>query len=258
MKLRPMLAAVLATATTVTTLGVVSALAPAYADPDSRAGVVAERPRDAAIHAVDGEVRSVAQVGSTVVMGGNFTKVGPVTRGAAGVISIAGRSFGTSFPDVNGTVYAAAPDGAGGWYLGGDFASVGGQGRANVARVDATGAVTSFNPAPNGPVYRLVVAPDGDLIIGGNFTQAAGAAAGSVARVTNSGALVWGATVSGAVRALGVSGDGSRLYIGGDFSKIAGLTVRRLAALSAATGAQDTGWVPGLPNMTVSDLVVRT
>ncbi|MEZ5095884.1 MAG: hypothetical protein R2731_07050 [Nocardioides sp.] len=47
----------------------------ASADPDSRLATFAERPRDAAVHAVDGEVpATVAQVGGSVVFGGSFTR----------------------------------------------------------------------------------------------------------------------------------------------------------------------------------------
>ena len=117
-------------------------------------GTVAERPRDAAVHAVDGDIRAIAQVGTRVVIGGTFTKVGPVTRGAVGVVDTAGKTFQPGFPDVVGVVTAVASDGAGGWYLGGTFSSVGGQPRTNLAQVDASGAVTSFAPQPNAPVTR--------------------------------------------------------------------------------------------------------
>lgn len=100
-------------------LSVLPAPQVAHADPNSRPGIVAERPRDAGVHAVDGEVRTVAQVGDSVVIGGNFTRVGPVTRGAVGIVDTAGKTFAPSFPDVVGSVSVAVPDGAGGWYLGG-------------------------------------------------------------------------------------------------------------------------------------------
>ena len=79
-------------------LSVLSVVQVAQADPDARPGVVAERPRDAAVHAVDGEVRTIAQVGGSVVMGGNFTKVGPVTRGAVGVVDTAGADLPARLP----------------------------------------------------------------------------------------------------------------------------------------------------------------
>ena len=192
-------------------LSVLSTVQVAHADPDSHAGVVAERPRDAGVHAVDGEVRTVAQVGGSVVIGGNFTQVGPVTRGAVGIVDTANKTFAPGFPDVVGSVSVAVPDGAGGWYLGGSFSSVGGLARANLAQVDSAGAVTGFAPSPNGAVLDLVTTPSGDVIAAGAFSTIAGMTANRVARLEPGGALVWGGTVAGgSVRALALSNDGSR------------------------------------------------
>ncbi|MGD9959917.1 hypothetical protein [Nocardioides sp.] len=239
-------------------LAVLTAAPVAHADPDTRAGVVAERPRDAAVHAVDGEVRTIAQVGSSVVLGGNFTRVGPVTRGAVGIVDTAAKSFGATFPDVVGSVRAAVSDGAGGWYLGGTFTAVGGQSRTNLAQVDSTGAVTSFNPAPNGAVWDLATNGAGDLFVGGAFTSIAGQSANAVARFSAAGAFTWGANVTGVVRSLALSSDGSLLYVGGDFSKVDNVTYRRLAGLTAATGARNATWANGTPNNTVNDIAVRS
>jgi hypothetical protein len=230
----------------------------AHADPSSRPGVVAERPRDAGVHAADGEVRTVAQVGDSVVIGGNFTRVGPVTRGAVGVVDTAAKTFLPGFPDVVGSVSAAVPDGAGGWYLGGSFSSVGGAPRANLAQVDASGSVTGFDPAPNGAVLDLATTANGDLIVGGGFSAIAGGTARGVARLGAGGDLGWGAAVTGGqVRALALSGDGSRVYVGGDFSQVDGIVFRRLTALDAATGSRDAAFAVGTPNQPVTDLVVR-
>ena len=164
-------------------LSVLPTVQVAHADPNSRPGVVAERPRDAGVHAVDGEVRTVAQVGGSVVMGGNFTKVGPVTRGAVGIVDTASKTFAPGFPDVVGSVSVAVSDGAGGWYLGGSFSSVGGVARANLAQVNSAGAVTGFAPSPNGAVLDLATTADGDLVAGGAFTTMAGQTARGVARL---------------------------------------------------------------------------
>ena len=223
-------------------------------------GVVAERPRDAAVHAVDGEVRGIAQVGNTVVMGGSFTKIGPATRGAVGMVDTAAKTFQPGFPDVVGAVTTVLADGAGGWFLGGSFSSVGGQARTNLARVDASGAVTSFAPAASGgTVNDLVALPGGDLVVGGSFTSLAGSAAGGLGRVSPTGSLVWGTSVTnGAVRTVAVSADGARVYLGGDFTKIAGSTRNRLGAVNTSTGQLDAGFVPGTVNLGVNDMVVHS
>ena len=185
-------------------------------------------------------------------MGGTFTKVGPGVRGAAGLVDVTGSTFGSAFPDVVGAVYAAASDGAGGWYLAGDFSSVGGQARSNLAQVDSTGAVTAWAPVANAPVRTLVVGPDG-VYVGGDFTTLAGGSAGGVGKLDASGALLWGATASGGVvRALTLSTDGSTLYVGGAFTALAGVsTLKRLGALSAAAGTAIAGFAPGTVNQAV-------
>src|SRR4249920_1729680 len=108
----------------------------ALAAPNVQHGTVSARPSDQTVSFVDGVVYGVEQVGGKVFVGGSFTKVGPGVRGAAGVVDVASSTFGTSFPDVDGAVYAAVPDGSGGYYLAGDFATVGGQARADLAQVD--------------------------------------------------------------------------------------------------------------------------
>ena len=240
-------------------LSVLSSVQVAHADPDSRAGVVAERPRDAGVHAVDGEVRTVAQVGSTVVMGGSFTQVGPATRGAVGIVDTVNETFGPGFPDVVGSVSVAVPDGSGGWYLGGSFTSVGGVPRANLAQVDSAGDVTGFAPSPNGAVLDLVTTPNGDVIAAGAFSTIAGLTANRVARLAPGGALIWGGTVTGgSVRTLALSNDGALVYVGGDFSQVGGTLFRRLAGLDAGTGARTTTFAVGTPNQPVTDIAVRS
>ena len=250
------LRAVLSVAVTVPVLAIMAA-PPAVADPNSRPGTFAERPRDAAVHAVDGEVHSLAQVGSTIVFGGNFTRVGPVTRGAAGIVDTAASSFGESFPDVNGAVTVAIPDGTGGYFLGGNFTTVGGQARSNLAQVDSSGAVTAFDPSPNGVVNDLALDAN-RLVVGGAFTTIAGQPAGAVASLSPAGSFQWGGTVTGgAVRSVGISQAGDLVYVGGDFSQVGGVVFRRLAALDAATGLRNTTFAVGTPNQPVTDLVVR-
>src|SRR6516164_5952081 len=92
----------------------------ASASVDVQHGTVAAQPSSQTVSFADGVVYGIAQVGTKVFVGGSFTKVGPGIRGAAGVVDVANSTFGSSFPDVNGAVYAAVPDGSGGYYLGGD------------------------------------------------------------------------------------------------------------------------------------------
>ena len=75
----------------------------------------------------------------TLYVGGDFTRAGPMTGGGVPLAVDSGQPL-PSFPKVDGDVFAVVPDGAGGWYIGGAFARVGGEPRENLAHVlaDAT------------------------------------------------------------------------------------------------------------------------
>src|SRR4051812_12844593 len=101
----------------------------------------------------DGEVRATAQIGNRVYVAGSFRRVGPLHPGSAGVANAVTGGFEAGFPTVDGRVEAVVADGAGGWYLGGDFDLVGGQLRTNLAHVRADGSVDPWGPEPEGPVH---------------------------------------------------------------------------------------------------------
>src|SRR5687767_12215825 len=77
----------------------------------------------------DGPVNAIAISGSTAYVGGSFGTLAPYTGGSAALDAVTGERH--RWPDVAGTVNAVASDGAGGWYLGGSFASVAGVPRQN-------------------------------------------------------------------------------------------------------------------------------
>src|SRR5580765_8600591 len=73
----------------------------------------------------NGIVHAIARLGDTVYFGGQFSEVGPRTGPGVG-IDAAGQAD-PAFPEVGaGALYAVVSDEAGGWYIGGRFASVGG------------------------------------------------------------------------------------------------------------------------------------
>src|SRR5438094_9899982 len=93
----------------------------------------------------NGQVNAQVLRGNTLYVGGSFSFVGPVT--GAGVPVDAGTGAPASgFPAVNGSVMSAVPDGAGGWFIGGQFTSVGTSVRANLAHVLSDLSVSAWNP----------------------------------------------------------------------------------------------------------------
>ena len=83
----------------------------------------------------DGPVYSIVHGDGITYIGGSFTYVGPYT-GSFAALSV---STGNPLPPYahvdGGTVYAVAPDGGGGWYIGGNFNDVGGVTRNKIAHI---------------------------------------------------------------------------------------------------------------------------
>lgn len=94
---------------------------------------------------LDGSVDVMAQPTTTrLVIGGTFGFAGPCTGQGVPVSTTTGDTatgWNLSANMVNGLVDSAVPDGAGGWYIAGNFSKVGAVARPNLARIDSSGAV---------------------------------------------------------------------------------------------------------------------
>lgn len=135
----------------------------------------------------------------------------------------------------NAEVKAAASDGSGGWFIGGEFTEVGGEPRKHLARFDAEGNLTDWNPGANGTVDVLRVF-ENRLYVGGDFTALGGKSRLKVACFDlASGALTdWSPNLIGQHVNDIAEGNGTA-YIGGVLSRvnIAGLNG---GAVDAETG----------------------
>ncbi len=203
----------------------------------------------------DGQVRDLVITGNTVYLGGDFTQVGPPIGAFAGLDPTTG-TVQQPFARVSGIVRSVVSDGAGGWYIGGTFDAVRGVPRANLARLDASGNLTGWNPGANSDVFTLVRdATTGVVYVGGQFSNLGGLARQGIAAVDSNGVVTaWNAAIAtGAVTALALSG--GTLYAGGTFTSVAGQTRRRAAALDATTGAVG-AWNPDADDL-VSALAVH-
>ncbi|MFM7059701.1 MAG: YncE family protein [Actinomycetes bacterium] len=160
-------------------------------------------------------------------------------------------------PRVNGTVWAVAQVGNR-TIIGGDFTTVGGVARQNIAALTADGKLDqTFNPGADGIVYALAGSADGTRVFaGGVFLNAGGQARARLAALdATTGAAVptWTANTDGDVLGLATAGD--RLYVAGRFLTIKDANRRRLAAVDASTGAVQLGFNPW-PNWTVKAVAV--
>jgi hypothetical protein len=90
----------------------------------------------------NGTVWATVASGEVIYLGGGFSQVGPATGGWVGIDATTGTAP-APFPLVSGSVLSAAPDGSGGWYIGGLFTAARGQPRNSLAHLDAAGNVTA-------------------------------------------------------------------------------------------------------------------
>jgi len=213
----------------------------------------------------DGEVKSVAVSGSTAYIGGNFTRIGPYT-GSSALFEASNGVLKKPWPEVEGVVNAVASDGSGGWFLGGDFRSVGGLPRTDLAHVMADRSVDpNWTPTTNGTVRALAVDnPAGAVYAGGGFSSANGGARTNLAGFTRAGALTsftGGVTQApaddfGGIHVLLL--DGPTLYAGGIFNAALGSsgggTRNRVAAFTVASSVV-LPWNPNA-NHTVNGLAL--
>ncbi len=82
---------------------------------------------------------------------------------------------------MRGSCKRVAPDGSGGWYIGGLFTHVGGVARNNIAHISADKSVApSFDPDASGGTHALAVS-GATVYAGGLFTSIGGQTRNSVA-----------------------------------------------------------------------------
>ena len=161
-------------------------------------------------------------------------------------------------PAPNGVVHQVVPSADGSSvYLGGEFGTVGGQQRENLAEVQAAGAgtTTSWAPNPNGSVSALELAGDGTLYVGGAFGQIGATPASrtflAAFAAGSANPSAWDPQMDPAAgvdpyTVLDLALADGRVYVGGYFDgQIGGQTRRGVAALNRTDGAATT-WDAGL------------
>jgi uncharacterized delta-60 repeat protein len=118
--------------------------------------------------------------------------------------------------------------------VGGQFTTVGGQTRTNIARLLADGTLDSeFNPGTGGAVYSLAVQADGKILVGGQFTNLGGQTRHFLGRLNPDGTLDgdFNPAANAPVYALALQADG-KILAGGGFTLLAGQPCPRIARLN--------------------------
>jgi PKD repeat protein len=229
----------------------------AWAVNAQQATVVSAVPSAATPNAVDGVVYSMTQVGTTIVMGGTFTRVTSPNRATTYTLPYvvafdqATGAVNTGFaPGLDGQVNAVLPGPtAGTVYVGGNFTNARGvKAKGLVLLSLATGArVSGFAAISMNGIVNTVQRSGNRLFVGGTFTAIGGQTRGGIASMGATTGVVdpfvtstvtvnhnWTATNGGAKAGVGVSKlditpDGTRMVAIGNFKLVDGLSRDQVA-----------------------------
>ncbi|HXI53509.1 MAG TPA: delta-60 repeat domain-containing protein, partial [Candidatus Saccharimonadales bacterium] len=146
--------------------------------------------------------------------------------------SAAGQSALDGFsPSLDGMPWAVVVQPDGRILIGGEFTTVNGVARRNIARLHADGSVdTSFDPGTDATVRALALQPDGKILVGGQFTTLGGSnrvaigrlnADGSLDTLFNPGAIYEPGPEGSVVYTLRLTGSGE-ILAGGQFTRLGG------------------------------------
>jgi uncharacterized delta-60 repeat protein len=189
-------------------------------------------------------VRAIAlQPDGKILIGGDFTTLspnntGPVARARLARLHPDGTIDTTFNADTNGRINVITMHPAGRILVGGDFTSVGGAARKNIARLRAGGLADSFAPNPDGPVHAITMEANG-ILVGGNFDRIGGAVRINIARLDLSGDVEpFNPQANDSVFAIVIQADG-KILVGGLFTHVGGLERGFMARLDPVTGAAD-------------------
>jgi len=170
----------------------------------------------------NGEVMAMELVGTTMYVSGRFSTIAGVSRTQLAALDVTATAtalttfnvsltadFVTSILVANGVVY-----------FGGQFTVVSGTTRNNVAAVDISGVLQSWNPNPSSTVYAIAES-NGIVYVGGIFNSVGGVTRRGLAAVDTSGVLQsWNPNPGAAVYAIAVNG--THVVLGGLFTGVSG------------------------------------
>ncbi|HEU5151713.1 MAG TPA: PKD domain-containing protein [Iamia sp.] len=208
-------------------------------------------PTSATPHALNGSVRTVAVVGGTVFMGGDFTQAANPDRTAVARSWILAFDKGTGVirtgwaPQLDGMVHSIVPAADGqSIYVGGAFSSVNGVRQPKVARLRVSdGTAMTFKPAVDATVTTMALIGD-RLWLGGVFKSIQGRAL-RVAAVDAQTAVIddrMNIPFTGTHHGIGQgkiwriepSPDGRHVLVGGSFSAVGGQPRGQIAKIDIA------------------------
>jgi hypothetical protein len=165
----------------------------------------------------NGTVRAIQVIGSSVYLGGSFTRVGNSGRQRLAQVNTTNGALTAWHPGADAEVLAMS-HANGLLYVGGAFTTAGGAARAHLAAFStATGALAPWSPSTDDQVKALLVTPGGArVVVGGFFTTVNGTSAQHLAAINPGGAgtmASWGSHVSFPV--IDLAADSKGVYVAG-------------------------------------------
>lgn len=199
----------------------------------------------------DGPVATLATAGGALYAGGEFRALESRPRTGLAAFDSQGMLLDTWAPQLTSSTVdppqvraLAASDST--VFVGGQFDSVAGATRKNLAAVDATsGALHGFQPAVTraggSPQVKALALVGSSLYVGGAFDHVGGASRGNLATVDAGSGSVSGWDPQANDIVYDVLPACGEVFVGGAFTKVGGQDRGRIAALDAGAG-KATGW----------------
>ena len=199
----------------------------------------------------DGPVRAVRiQPDGKMLIVGGFTMVNSTARSRIARLNADG-TLDSSFASTTITggyeVNCVAVQTDGKVLIGGNFTTVNGTSRPNLARLNTDGTLdTGFDASCNGPVVTMTIKSDGRILVGGSFYQIGGGALFArygLALLESSGSLNTSTMpLIGDVRCVALQPDG-KILVGGQFDQLGGTYYYSMVRVKT-DGTFDTSFVP--------------
>jgi hypothetical protein len=210
----------------------------------------------------NGTVRDIAISDSDIYVGGSFTTIGGQSRNRIAKISLTDNPTGLADaswnPNSSSAVYVITVSGSY-IYVGGVFATIGGDSRNGLARLlsdgtadpdweaaTMTGLDEYGNPIVQVEIRDIKISGD-DVYIAGAFSVIGGVSRNQLAKLSADDAgldSTWNPNPDGDVYSVAIIGDG--VIVGGSFGTIGGQSRTYLAKLNDTNGNADTAWNPSL------------
>jgi hypothetical protein len=198
----------------------------------------------------DGDVLgfSLSADGSRLYAAGAFSTIGGANRRFLAALNASSGLVDTAFDArAASTVHAVSTQPAGTQiFAGGEFSSVNGVARLNVAALDGNGVLDQNFVANTDGEVDAFASDAGQLYIGGIFTHVNGVSEVRLARLNAATGAVdtsFRASPSAAVNSLALSSN--RLFVGGAFVSISGVARNNLASVNTAAGLVE-DWNPNV------------